>query len=198
MASSRWERLLEELFGAAKGGGEIADKLGDTPPPPGGETPTTLGLMMWITFGFIVIGEGMLEGIREKTDGDAPPGWQRYYRFKKGASSLLVVLIIALLAPLIPFGWISFFIENFWTMPSGRPPIGVVPTVIFCLIALVMLRILFGYASGAALPQTAEGRRDLPGSPAKRMWRRVFAWAAFAVLGAATTLIAYGYWRDNF
>lgn len=197
MASGRWERLLEELFGAAKGGSEIADKLGDTPAPPGGETPTTLGILMWVTFGFIVIAHGMLEGVSEKIDTEAGPGWQRYYRLKKGGGSLLVIVIIAVIAPLIPVGWLLFFRDNFWIMPPGRPPIGIVPAVIFCLIALAGLRILFAYASGADLPQTAEGQRALPGSPAKRMWRRLFAWAAFALLTAATTLIAYGYWRDN-
>lgn len=198
MASSGWERLLEEVFGAAKGGSELAEKVGETPVPPGAETPTTLGMMMWLTFGFIIIAEGMLEGVREKIDGEASPGWQRYYRFKKGAGSLLVVTIIAIVAPLIPIGWVWFFIENFWTLPPGRLPIGIVPTVIFAIIALTVLRILFGFASGIELQQTAEGQRGLAGSPAKRMWRRAFAWASFALLSTATALIVYGYWRDNF
>lgn len=197
MASSRWEQLFEELAGLVGGGSEVADRIADAPAPPS-ESPTTLGILMWMTFGFIVIAEGMLEGVREKIDPQAGSGWQRYYRFKKSASTLLVVGLIVLIVPLIPIGWVLFFRDNFWTMPSGRPPISIVPTVIFCAITLVTLRILFSYASGANLPQTAEGRRALPGSSASRMWRRFFAWCAFALISAAAVLIAYGYVRDNF
>lgn len=178
---SRWERRFDEIVDLLGVAQNISDIDAGHASSVGGSA-ITLGAALLASFCCMIVISGFSDALKpEEADPAENRAWKAYYRGKELLKPAIIKPIrYFIFAFFLPGIWIGFIAHHFGPGVALRPTIGVVPAIIFVVLAMVASTMIWGIMvhRTAGDDNTSEYATRMKDSAVVRLDARLAKWPA--------------------